>query len=82
MRACMAGELRSEFLNRRHLSSFTFRFKVKELEDLDRVTTEINKSVGQKVSKNDLVRLALNWLLQDYQTNHDRSMLAGVLADV
>ncbi len=82
MRACVVGELRREFLNRRHLSSFTFRFKVKELEDLDRATAEINQTASQKVSKNDLVRLALNWLLQDYQTNHDRSMLAGVLADL
>ena len=34
MRARVVGELRKDFLNRRHLSSFTFRFKVKELEDL------------------------------------------------
>ena len=80
--AHVAQELRKGFLNRHHLSSCTFRFKARELDELDRATAKVNQTASQKVSKNDLVRLALNWLLQDYQTNHDRSMLAGVLADV
>ena len=71
--------LRQGFLNRRRLSSFTFRFRAKELEDLDRVAAEVNREVDQKISKNDIVRLGLNWLLQDYQHNKENGMLASVL---
>ena len=67
---------------KKHLSSFTFRFQAEELEALDRVTDEINRNRGQKTSKNDVIRLALNWLLQDLEENKDNSTLARVLASL
>jgi hypothetical protein len=75
-------DLRKGLLDKRRLSSFTFRFRSKELEDLDGVAAELNREVAQKVSKNDIVRLGLNWLLQDYQQNKRNSVLASVLTRV
>jgi hypothetical protein len=74
--------LRKRISMKKHLSSFTFRFQAGELEALDRVTEEINRNRGQKTSKNDVIRLALIWLLQDHEENKDDSMLARVLASL
>ena len=78
-RTSVEQELRERVLIKRHLSSFTFRFQLEELEALDRVTDEINQNGRHKTSKNDVIRLALNWLLQDYEVKKEDSMLAKVL---
>jgi hypothetical protein len=80
--AAIEEELRQGLLNRRWLSSFTFRFRAEELEDLDRVAAQVNRGVHSKISKNDIVRLGLNWLLQDHAHNKENSMLASVLKRV
>jgi len=74
--------LKRAILSKKHLSSFTFRFKAEELETLDRITEELNDGLEQKVSKNDVVRLSLRWLLHDYEQNKQASVLARVLASV
>ena len=66
---------------KRHLSSFTFRFRANELEELDLVMDELNQDDEHKVSKNDAVRTALNWLLADYKARKQESILARVLMD-
>ena len=66
--------------NRQHLASSTFRFQSEELRDLERVFAELNALRPKKSSKNDLVRLAVNWLLEDYKQNGEHSMLAQVFA--
>lgn len=75
-------ELKRAILSKKHLSSFTFRFKAEELESLDRIAEEVNEGLEQKVSKNDVVRLSLRWLLKDYELNKQTSVLARVLASV
>ena len=79
VQARMVKELKERSLDRRHLSSFTFRFRPQELEALDRLAGEVNRGTHQKISKNDIVRLGLNWLLEDYDQNKRDSMLARVL---
>ena len=66
---------------KRHLSSFTFRFRANELEELDLVVDELNQDDEHRVSKNDAVRTALNWLLADYRARKHESVLARVLTD-
>jgi hypothetical protein len=66
--------------NRQHLASSTFRFQSEELGELERVFVELNALRPRKSSKNDLVRLAVNWLLEDYKQNGEHSMLAQVFA--
>lgn len=81
--ARVLDELRRVIVNKKHLSSFTFRFKSEELEALDQVSEEIShQATGQRISKNDIVRLSLNWLLQDYEKNKQTSVLARVLTQV
>ena len=74
--------LKRAILNKKHLSSFTFRFKVEELEALDQVTEAVNEKIEQQISKNDVIRLSLKWLLEDYEQNKQASVLARVLASV
>ena len=81
--ARVIDELRRLILSKKHLSSFTFRFKSEELEILDNIYEELNRQLTrQRVSKNDIVRLSLNWLFQDYQKNKHASVLARVLTQV
>ena len=75
-------QLKRAIANKKHLSSLTFRFKAEELERLDKVTEMINENMEQKISKNDIVRLSLVWLLQEYEQNKHTSVLARVLASV
>ena len=75
-------QLKRAILNKKHLSSFTFRFKAEELEALDQVTETINEKIEPKISKNDVIRLSLKWLLEDYEQNKQASVLARVLASV
>ena len=78
--ARVIDELRRLVLSKKHLSSFTFRFKSEELKALDNICEELNRHMtGQRISKNDIVRLSLNWLLKDYQKNKHASVLARVL---
>jgi hypothetical protein len=63
-----------------HLSSYTFRYRLEELEALRKLDEKLEKSHPNKMSKNDLVRVAVNWLLEDYEKNGETSMLARILA--
>jgi hypothetical protein len=63
-----------------HLSSYTFRYRLEELEALRKLDEKLEKNHPNKMSKNDLVRIGVNWLLEDYEQNGDTSMLARILA--
>jgi len=63
-----------------HLSSYTFRYRLEELEALKKLDEKLEKSHPNKLSKNDLVRVGVNWLLEDYEQNGESSMLARILA--
>jgi hypothetical protein len=77
--AALADDLARTLQQKQRLASSTFRFQPQELEELDEVTAQIARATGAKLSKNDVVRLALNWLLADYKENGERSMLGRVL---
>lgn len=64
--------------NKQHLATSTFRFRPQELDELDLVFAAVAKASGRKVSKNDLVRLGLVWLLEEYKRGGS-SVLARVL---
>jgi hypothetical protein len=80
VRTTMRIELHKKLQAKQRLASYTFRFRPEELDELEQVLGEIEGLVGQKPSKNDLVRLALLWLLADYRENTDVSVLIQVLA--
>jgi hypothetical protein len=55
--------LHRKLQQKHHLSSYTFRFRLEELEELTKLDTKVAKTHPNKLSKNDLVRLGVNWLL-------------------
>ena len=74
------ARVRKAVSNRSLLSGFTFRYKLQELKRLDNVTKNVNESQDVKVSKNDVVRIALNWLLEDHEDNKRASVLSKTIA--
>ena len=81
-RARIYKQIKKNVIRRSRLGGFTFRYQREELDRLDRLIAEVNKNQEVKVSKNDLVRIALNWLLEDYDENKRASVLAKVLAQI
>ena len=79
MRTHMTKELRKAAVLRKRLSSFAFRFRPEELDRLEQAVDTVNEAAERRISKNDVVRLGLNWLLRDYEENKGRSMLVRVL---
>jgi hypothetical protein len=75
----LVDDLARALRQKQRLASSTFRFQPQELEELDEVAAQIARTTGAKLSKNDVVRLALNWLLVDYKENGERSVLGRVL---
>src|SRR5205814_1813206 len=69
VRLAMREDLHRKLQAKQRLTSYTFRFRPEELDHLDRVVAQLEQGNGQKPSKNDLVRLALMWLLEDYHEN-------------
>ncbi len=76
--AVATDRLRQKLRTKQHLSSYTFRFRPEELEQLDRLAAELNRTRASKLSKNDLVRLALGWLLTDYEDHGQASLVVEV----
>ena len=68
--------------DKQRLASSTFRFQPEELERLDLVCDELNRLKPKRVSKNDVVRLGLRWLLADYEASRGDSVLSRLLARV
>lgn len=76
--AVVTERLRQKLRTKQHLSSYTFRFRPEELEQLDQLVGELNHTRTSKLSKNDLVRLALGWLLTDYEEYGQASLVVEV----
>jgi len=74
----VVDRLRQKLQTKQHLSSYTFRFRAEELEQLGQLVDELNHSRTSKLSKNDLVRLALGWLLTDYEEYGPESLVVEV----
>lgn len=74
----VTDRLRQKLRTKQHLSSYTFRFRPEELEQLDQLVTALNLTRSTKLSKNDLVRLALGWLLTDYEEYGPESLVVEV----
>jgi hypothetical protein len=75
----LIDDLYRDLQQKQRLASSTFRFQPSELEELDAVTTELARAGITKLSKNDVVRLAVNWLLSDYRHQGNKSILTRVL---
>jgi hypothetical protein len=64
---------------RKHLSSYTFRFRPEELDELGAIFEELDQREQGKMSRNDIARLGLLWLCEDYRQNGEESVLEQML---
>jgi len=76
----LVTDLYQHLQRKQRLASSTYRFRPEELAELDNVYAQLVAAYPGKVSKNDLVRLGVHWLLADYEDHGDESVLALVLA--
>lgn len=72
-------DLYRKIMQKKHLSSYTLRFRAEELDDLDAVAKEIEAKANGQISKNDVARAALIWLLDDYHEHGEQSVLAQLV---
>lgn len=63
---------------RKHLSNGSFRYRPDELDTMDAIYHELEDKKPGRISKNDLARMALIVLCQDYQDNGEQSTLAQI----
>lgn len=71
-------DLYRRLMQKKHLSSYTLRFRAEELDDLDAVAKEIEEKADGTISKNDIARAALIWLLEDYHQRGKQSVLEQI----
>jgi hypothetical protein len=77
--SAVIDDLYRSLQQKQRLASSTFRFQPDELAELDAVASEVSQAAAGKISKNDVVRLALNRLLSDYRENNEQSTLRKVV---
>lgn len=63
---------------RKHLSNGSFRYRPDELDTMDAIYRELEDKKPGRISKNDLARMALILLCQDYQDNGEQSTLSQI----
>lgn len=67
-------------LENQGIKSVTYRYPVEEIAEFDQMILDIQKGLGGKrVSKNDVQRTAVNFLLEDWQERGTNSLIFRVL---
>jgi hypothetical protein len=68
--------LYDQIQQKRHLSNGSFRYRADELEKLNAIFKELESRKPDRISKNDIARMALIAFYEDYEKNGDESILA------
>ena len=61
------------------LKANTFRYTQEELDFIRDVVYEAEVKYKTKLDKNDVARIGLEWLKEDWKTNNEESLLARIL---
>jgi len=64
-----------------HPVNNTFRYSQESLDALRDVVYELEVKRGLKTSRNDIMRLGLAWIVDDYRANGANSLLVAVLKE-
>lgn len=64
-----------DLLAREHRTHNTFRYGQEELDAVRDIVYEMEVRRGVKISRNDVMRLALNYLIEDYRAQGDDSII-------
>lgn len=70
--------LYDQISNRQRLTNGSFRYQSAELEKFDSIFKELEKQKPGRISKNDLARMAIIILCQDYYDNGEESIVNQV----
>ncbi|HWO93677.1 MAG TPA: hypothetical protein VNL92_02845 [Dehalococcoidia bacterium] len=70
-----------ELVFRDHPKDVGYRFAQDELDALRDIEYELDVQRGIKVTRNDIVRLGLNQLIEDYRQRGDDSVLVEVFKE-
>ena len=70
-----------ELLAQEHPLHYSYRFTRDEIDALRDVVYELEAKRGLPVTRNDVVRLGLDWLIDDYRARGKESLLMQVLKE-
>lgn len=68
-------------LKREHRTHNTFRYNPQELAAVRDIVYELETRWGSKVTRNDVMRAALNWVIEDYRERQQDSFLARLFEE-
>lgn len=68
-------------LKNQGIKSVTYRYPLEEITEFDQMILDLQKALGGKrVSKNDVQRTAVNFLLEDWQRRGRKSLIFKLLS--
>jgi hypothetical protein len=70
-----------ELLEREHRTHNTHRYHQDELDAVRDIVYELDVQYGAKVSRNDVVRAALLWAIEDYRERGEHSLLVELFKE-
>jgi len=68
-------------LDEEHSLHYSYRFTRDEIEALRDAVYELEAKRGLRVTRNDIVRLGLEWIIDDYKSHGNESLLVRVMGD-
>ena len=68
-------------LDEEHNLHYSYRFTREEIEALRDAVYELEAKRSLRVTRNDIVRLGLEWIINDYKTRGKDSLLVRVMGD-
>ena len=68
-----------EILLEEHSLHYSYRFTRSEIDFIRDAVYELEVKHGLPATRNDIVRLGLNWLMEDYRSHRKQSVLVRVL---
>lgn len=80
----LSGETRRRLrslLRREHRVHNTFRYTGEELAAVRDIVYEMEVRWGRKVTRNDVMRAALNWIIEDYKERKEDNFLAQLFEE-
>ena len=70
-----------ELLAEEHPLHYSYRFTREEIDALRDVVYELEAKRGLRITRNDVVRLGLNWVMDDYRARGKESLLMQVMKE-
>jgi hypothetical protein len=70
-----------ELLGQDHPLHYSYRFTRDEIDALRDIVYELEAKRGLRLTRNDVIRLGLNWVIDDYRVHGKDSVLMQVMKE-